>query len=135
MGRSTVRRISRVEIWPAHAFNLLGQELQQHAAGAPAVMWAAAAGPQLFGHGKSHLGGDLFGAQEVFMCGLFEAAARKSNETLVAAHVRPLIDRHGKMAAAQKIAGRNAPSLPSPACGGGKGGGHAPQNRWLGRGG
>src|SRR5216684_3162078 len=64
-------------------------------------MWAAVTTPQLFGHGKSHLGGDLLGAQEVFMRGLFEAAAR------------------------------NAPSLPSPACGGGKGGGHAAKNRWI----
>src|SRR5258706_1452394 len=127
MGRHTLRRVSGVEIRPAHAFNLLGQELQQHAAGAPAVMWAVAAGPHLFGHGKSHLGGDLFGAQEVFMCGLFEAAARKGDETLVAVHVRPLINRHGKMAAAQKIAGRYAPSLPSPACGGGEGGGPSGQ--------
>src|SRR5260370_40709829 len=100
MGRGTLRRVSGVEIRPAPAFNLLGTELQQHAAGAPAVMCAAATTPQLFGHGKSHLGGDLFGAQEVFMCGLFETAARKRDETLVAAHVRPLIDRHGKMAAA-----------------------------------
>src|SRR5258708_12482685 len=92
-------------------------------------MCAAATTPQLFGHGKSHLGGDLFGAHEVFMCGLFETAARKRDETLVAAHVRPLIDRHGKVAAAHKIAGRDAPSPPSPACGGGRGGGHAAENR------
>src|SRR5713226_6099171 len=94
-------------------------------------MWAAVTTPQLFGHGKSHLGGDLFGAQEVFMRGLFEAATRKGNETLVAAHVRPLIDRHGKVAAAQKVARRHTPSLPSPACGGGKGGGHVAENRRI----
>ena len=53
---------------------------------------------KLFGHYTSGILTLL--VQVGHQTGLFEAAARKGDETLVAIHVRPLVNRHGKMAAA-----------------------------------
>src|SRR5262249_52075958 len=104
MRHRAFRGISWVEIGSAHTLSLLGKELQQHAAGTPTVTWTVSARSQLFGDREPHLGGDLLGAQEIFVSGLFKAAARKGDKALVAIHVSPLIDRHGKMAAAQQMA-------------------------------
>src|SRR5258705_441916 len=50
-------------------------------------------------------GRDLLRAQEIFMRGIFQAAAIERHQALVAAHVRALVDRHGKVALAEQRAG------------------------------
>jgi hypothetical protein len=57
----------------AHALRLR-QELDQHAAAAPA-MFRAVAAAQFLADRKPHLRRNLFGAQEVFVRGVFQIAA------------------------------------------------------------
>src|SRR5438445_3726089 len=90
----------------------LGQELQQYAAGAPAMPWAVAAPPFLADR-KPHARRNLFGAQKIFVRRIFETAAVERHQTLVAAHLRPLIDGHRKMALAEQRAGTLAVPEPS----------------------
>ena len=86
----------------------LRQELQQHAAGAPAMARAAVAGDQLLGDRETHARRDLLGAQEIFVRGVFERAALERDHALVAAHVGALVDGHGEMAVAEQIARRRS---------------------------
>ena len=48
--------------------------------------------------------GDLFGAQKVFVRGVLQVFAFERNQPLVAGRVRPLVDRHGEMTAADQRA-------------------------------
>ena len=57
---------------------------------------------------KPHPGRDLFGAQKIFMRGVFQGAAFERHQALVAAHVRALVDGHGKMAMPEQRAGGHA---------------------------
>ena len=60
---------------------------------------------QLLADREPHPGRDLLRAQEIFVRGVFEAAALERDQALVAAHVRALVDGHGEMAAAEQRAG------------------------------
>ena len=73
----------------------------QNSASAPAVSRAFAAAPFLADR-KAHPGRDLFRAQKIFMRGVFQGAAFQRHQPLIAAHVRPLVDGHGKMALAKQ---------------------------------
>ena len=57
---------------------------------------------------------DLLGAQEVLVRGILEVAAVERHQSLVAAHVRALVDGHGEVATAEQVGGRE-PGL-QPAC-------------------
>ena len=98
------RRVAGMQIGLPRALRRLGQELQQHAAGAPAMLAAIAAAPFLADR-EPHPGRDLLGAQEIFMRGVFQTAAVERDQALVAAHVRALVDGHGEMALAEQRAG------------------------------
>ena len=89
----------------ARPFRRLRQELQQQAAGPPAVAGAVGARPQLLGHRQAHAGRDLLRAQEIFMRGVLEVLAFERDDALVAGGVGPLVDGHGEMAAAEQRAG------------------------------
>ena len=65
-----LRRVARVEIGLARALRRLGQELQQHSAGAPAWRSAVAAGGEFLADRKPDAGRDLLGADEVFVRGM-----------------------------------------------------------------
>ena len=86
------------------ALRRLGQKLHQHAAGAPAMLAAVVRAP-LLADRQAHARRDLLGAEEIFVRGVFQAAAVERNQTLVAAHVGALVDGHGEMAAAEQRAG------------------------------
>ena len=103
--RGALRRIARIEIGDAGAFRRLRQELQQDAAGAPAVAGAALAGAQFLGHRQPHPRRDLLGAMEIFMRGVFQRAAFERDEALVTVHVSALVDGHGEMAFAEQRPG------------------------------
>ena len=102
------RRVARRQIGHPRPLRRLGQELQQHAAGPPAV---ARARRHLLADRKPHPGRDLLGASEVFVRGVLEAAAVERDQSLVAARVGALVDRHGEMAAAEQRAGRGLAGL------------------------
>ena len=103
-----LRRVARREIGDARPLRRLRQELQQHAAGAPAV---AGAGRHLLADREPHPGGDLLGAPEVFVRGILQAAAVERDQPLVAARVGALIDGHGEVALAEQRAGRGLAGL------------------------
>ena len=74
------------------------QELQQDAAGAPAMARARRRRAEFLGDREPHAGRDLLGAQEIFVRGILERSALERDQTLIAAHVAALIDGHGEMA-------------------------------------
>ena len=82
----------------------LGQELQQNSAGAPAPARAAVfAAAKFLGDGEPHAGRNLLGAQKIFVRGRSRSCPSSANKSLVAAHIRTLIDGHGEMAAAEQL--------------------------------
>ena len=104
VGDAALRRIARMKIGLPRPLQRLGQKLQQHSAGAPATPEAVAAAPFLTDC-QPHPGRNLFRAQEILMRGVFQAAAFERHHPLIAAHVRTLIDGHGKMPASDQRAG------------------------------
>ena len=96
MGGRAFRRVAGMEVGHPRALRRLGQELQQHAAGPPAV---AGAGRHLLADREPHPGRDLLRAFEVFVRGVLQAAAVERDQALVAARVGALVDGHGEMAA------------------------------------
>ena len=105
MRRGAFRRIAGIEIGQPRALRRLRQELQQDAAGAPAVARAVGAGGQLLADREPHPRRDLLRAQEIFVRGVLEVAALERDQALVAAHVGALVDGHGEMAVAEQRAG------------------------------
>src|SRR5579872_1042063 len=81
------------------------QELQQNAPGPPAAPRAALAAEPFLADRDPHPGRDLLGAQEIFMRGVFKAAAVKRDHALITAHVGTLVDRHRQMPLAEQGAG------------------------------
>ena len=104
VGDAALRRIAWMQIGLSRPLRRLGEKLQQHSAGAPAVLRAFAAAPFLADR-KPHSGRNLFRAQKIFMRGVLESAAFERHQPLIAAHVRPLVDGHGEMAFPQQRAG------------------------------
>src|SRR4051794_31144024 len=97
MGDTALRRVAGMQIGLAGALRRLGQKLQQHAAGAPAMFRPIAAAPFLADR-KPHAGRYLFRPQEILMRGVFETAAIERYQALITAHIRALIDGHSEMA-------------------------------------
>ena len=76
------------------------QELDHQAAGAIGV----AAVLELLGHGEAHLRRDLLGLAEILMRRFLEALAFQRDDALIAAAVGALVDGHGEIAGAEKLA-------------------------------
>jgi len=89
----------------ARALFRLRQKLQHDAAGAPAMTGAAGTRDEFFGDRETDPGGDLLGAQEIFMRRILERTAVERDQTLVAAGGAALIDGHREMALAEQRAG------------------------------
>src|SRR6185437_7146411 len=103
MADDALRGIARMKVGPPRPLRCLGEKLQQHAAGAPAMSRSVAAAPFL-ANGEPHPGRNLFRAKEIFMCGVLEAATFERDQALVSVHVRALIDGHREMALAEQRA-------------------------------
>src|SRR6516165_4900729 len=103
MDLDPLRHVAGIEVSP-RAFWRLGQELQQKAAGSPAMTRAISARPQFLRHREAHARGDLLGAQKILMRRVFETLALERDDALVAGGVRSLVDGHGEMATAQQRA-------------------------------
>ncbi len=97
------RRVAGIEIGLAGPLDRFGQKLEQDAARAPAPSRTVLTAAKFLGDRKPHARGDLFGAQKIFVRGMLEVLALERNEPLIAAHVRALIDRHGKVAVAEQL--------------------------------
>src|SRR6202042_2820335 len=65
---------------------------------------AAFAGAEFFGDREPDPRRDLLRTQEIFMRGLFEAAAFERHKPLITAHFAALVDGHSEMAAAEQLA-------------------------------
>src|SRR5580704_13382188 len=104
MRRRARRGVARIEIGLALTLGRIGQELQHDAAGAPMPSRAMFAGAEFFGDREPDPRWDLLRTQEIFMRGLFEAAAFERHKPLITAHFAALVDGHGEMAAAEQLA-------------------------------
>jgi len=69
------RRVAGMQIGLPRPLGRLGQELQQHTAGAPAVFWTCTAAAPFLTNREPHPRRDLFRPQEIFVRGIFQAAA------------------------------------------------------------
>src|SRR4051794_40849937 len=105
MGGGAFRRVAGMQIGLPRPLRRLGQKLQEHAAGAPAMFWTGAAAAPFFADREPHPGRNLLRTQKILVRGVFQAAALERDQALVTAHVGALIDGHRKVALAEQRAG------------------------------